>query len=150
MGKGTGQNRATDAAKAALASPMLDISIEGAKGVLYTITGSSSLTLHEVNEAAEIIKRSVDPDANIIFGVTFDPKKESEVVITLVATGFRTKAGVTPLKPAELRQLLKSPEEGQLDVPSFLRRPLTLRRQQMPSRASQATGRPIPGAISGR
>ena len=60
MGKGTGQNRATDAAKAALASPMLDISIEGAKGVLYTVTGDSSLTLHEVNEAAELIKGILD------------------------------------------------------------------------------------------
>jgi cell division protein FtsZ len=151
MGKGTGQNRAADAAKAALASPMLDISIEGAKGVLYTITGSSSLTLHEVNEAAELIKGSVDPAANIIFGVTFDPKMESEVVITLVATGFHTKAGGTPLKPEEMRQLLKeTKEESELDVPSFLRRPLSLRRQQMLSRTSSLTTHPAPGSISGR
>jgi len=151
MGKGTGQNRATDAAKAALASPMLDISIEGAKGVLYTITGSSSLTLHEVNEAAELIKGSVDPAANIIFGVTFDPKMENEVVITLVATGFRTKTGGTPLKPDEIKQLLKeTKEESELDVPSFLRRPLTLRRQQMLSRTSSLTTHPAPGQISGR
>jgi len=150
IGKGTGQNRATDAAKAALASPMLDVSIEGAKGVLYTVSGGSSLALHEVNQAAELIKGAVDPEANIIFGVTFNPKLESEVHITLVATGFRTKAGVTPLKPEELRRLLKSPEEGQLDVPSFLRRPLTVRRQQIMSLASQAKGRPVPGTIAGR
>jgi len=151
IGKGTGQNRATDAAKAALASPLLDVSIEGAKGVLYTVSGGQSLTLHEVNQAAELIKGAVDPEANIIFGVTFDPKLDSEVRLTLVATGFRTKAGLTPPKPEELRQLLKSPEEeNELDVPSFLSRPLTLRRQQMLSRASQATGRPIPGTIAGR
>ncbi|MBU2008227.1 MAG: cell division protein FtsZ [Chloroflexi bacterium] len=150
IGKGTGQNRATDAAKAALASPLLDISIEGAKGVLYTVSGGSSLALHEVNQAAELIKGAVDPEANIIFGVTHDPKMDSEVRITLVATGFRTKAGVTPLKPEELRRLLKAPEEGGLDVPSFLRGPLTVRRQQMLSRASQATGRPVHTSISGR
>jgi len=151
MGKGTGANRATDAAKAALASPLLDISIEGARGVLYTVTGDSSLTLHEVNEAAEIIKGAIDPAANIIFGVTFDPKMESEVVITLVATGFRTKTGGTPLKAEEIKQLLKeTKEESELDVPSFLRRPLTLRRQQMLSRTSSLTTHTPPGSISGR
>jgi len=151
IGTGTGPNRATDAAKAALASPMLDISIEGARGVLYTVTGGTSLTLHEVNEAAEIIKRAVDADANIIFGVTFDPKMDSEVRITLVATGFRTKAGGTPLKPEELKQLLKETKgESELDVPSFLRRPLTLRRHQMLSTATTVSNRSLPGTISGR
>ena len=151
IGKGTGTNRATDAAKAALASPMLDISIEGAKGVLYTVSGGSSLTLHEVNQAAELIKGAVDPEANIIFGVTYDPKMDSEVRITLVATGFRTKAGGTPLKPEDIRQLLKeTKEESELDVPSFLRRPLSLRRQQMLSRTSSVSTRTPPGSISGR
>ncbi len=151
IGTGTGANRATDAAKAALASPLLDISIEGARGVLYTVTGGTSLTLHEVNEAAEIIKRAVDADANIIFGVTFDPKMDSEVRITLVATGFRTKAGGTPPKPEDIRQLLKeTKEESELDVPSFLRRPLSLRRQQMLSRTSSVSSRTPPGSISGR
>ena len=151
IGKGTGQNRATDAAKNALASPLLDVSIEGASGVLYTVSGGHSLTLNEVQQAAELIRGAVDPEANIIFGVTFDPKLDSEVRITLVATGFRTKAGLTPPKPEEIRNLLKSPEEeNELDVPSFLRRPLTLRRQQMVSRAASASGRPTPGTISGR
>jgi cell division protein FtsZ len=151
IGKGTGTNRATDAAKAALSSPMLDISIEGARGVLYTVSGGSSLTLHEVNQAAELIKGAVDAEANIIFGVTFDPKMDSEIRITLVATGFRTKAGGTPPKPEEIRELLKeTKEESELDVPSFLRRPLTLRRQQMLSRTSSLTTRPAPGSISGR
>ena len=151
IGTGTGANRATDAAKAALASPLLDISIDGARGVLYTVTGGTSLTLHEVNEAAEIIKGSVDPEANIIFGVTFDPKMESEVRITLVATGFRTKTGGTPLKPDELKQLLKETKgESELDVPSFLRRPLTLRRQQMLSKATTVSSRSLHGTISGR
>jgi len=151
IGKGTGTNRATDAAKAALASPMLDISIEGAKGVLYTVSGGSTLTLHEVNQAAELIKGAVDPEANIIFGVTFDPKLDMEVRITLVATGFRTKTGGAAPKPEEIRQLLKeTKEESELDVPSFLRRPLSLRRQQMVSRTSSLTTRSSPGTISGR
>ena len=114
------------------------------------MSGGSSLSLHEVNEAAEIIKGAVDPEANIIFGVTFDPKLDSEVRITLVATGFRTKTGGTPLKPEEIRQLLKgTKEESELDVPSFLRRPLSLRRHQMLSKATTVSSRSLPGTISG-
>jgi cell division protein FtsZ len=137
IGRGTGQNRATDAAKAALASPLLDVSIEGAKGVLYTITGGQSLSLHEINEAANIITKAVDAEANIIFGVAYDEEMNNEVKITLIATGFRTKGGITPPKPEEVKQLLQAVGEEELDVPAFLRHPLTLRRQQMIHRASQ-------------
>lgn len=140
IGKGTGQNRAADAAKAALASPLLDVSIEGARGVLYTVTGGQSLTLHEVNEAANIIAKAVDPEANIIFGVTYDERLDNEVKITLIATGFRTKAGVTPPKPEEVKKLIEAAEEEtEIDVPAFLRRPLTLRRQQMLHRGAYIT-----------
>ncbi|MFH1002665.1 MAG: cell division protein FtsZ, partial [Chloroflexota bacterium] len=81
IGRGSGQNRAVDAAKEALASPLLDVSINGSKGVLFNIVGGSSLTLMEVNQAAEVIRQAVDPDANIIFGVAHDPCMDKEVRI---------------------------------------------------------------------
>jgi cell division protein FtsZ len=125
MGSGKGQNRAADAAKAALASPLLDESASGAKGVLFNIVGDSSLTLFEVNEAAEIIRGAVDPEANIIFGVAHDPTMENEIKITLIATGFAAREKEVDLsKDPEMAELLTSlkTREDELDVPSFLRR----------------------------
>jgi len=132
MGRGTGQNRAIDAAKEALASPMLDVSINGSKAVLYNIIGGSSLTLFEVNQAAEVIKQAVDPEANIIFGVAHDPDMDNEVRITLITTGFTAKLGPTETgEEDELTKLLKGlKSEDELDVPSFLRRPLFSHRRQ--------------------
>jgi cell division protein FtsZ len=126
IGRGSGQNRATDAAKEALASPLLDVSIEGSKAVLFNIVGGSSLTLHEVNQAADVIKQAVDPDANIIFGVANDPTMDSEVRITLITTGFINKlTGAGKKEEDELTTLLRGlKSEEELDVPSFLRRPL--------------------------
>jgi len=120
VGKGSGQNRAAEAAKAALASPLLDVSVSGAKGVLFNITGGSSLTLFECNEAAQVIGQAVDPRANIIFGVVFDPKMDNEIKITVIATGFTTQYGKGAPNLEELRRLIKTGET--LDVPSFLRR----------------------------
>ena len=119
VGKGSGQNRAAEAAKAALASPLLDVSITGAKGVLFNITGGSSLTLFECNEAAEVISHAVDPNANIIFGVVYDPKMDSELQLTIIATGFTSQYGKGVTNAEELRRLIASET---LDVPSFLRR----------------------------
>lgn len=121
-GKGSGQNRAADAAKAALASPLLDVSISGSKGVLFNITGDNSLTLFECNEAAEVIAQAVDPEANIIFGVVFNPQLEDEIQITLIATGFTAHYGAGAPTEIELRRLLRGVAEQSLDVPSFLRR----------------------------
>ncbi len=121
-GRGTGQNRAIDAAKAALASPMLDVSISGAKGVLFNVTGGNDLTLFECNEAAEVIAQSVDPEANIIFGVVFDNHMENELQITIIATGFTAQYGAGAPTETELRKLLRGVAEDSLDVPSFLRR----------------------------
>lgn len=144
IGKGTGTNRATDAAKAALASPLLDVSIDGATGVLYTVTGSNNLTLHEVSQAAEIIAKAMDPVANIIFGVVFDTKMDNEVNITLIATGFKTKGGTAP-KLEDVRRLMQSMDsDTQLDMPSFLRTPLNMRRQQMISRAATPLSPKVP------
>jgi len=88
IGHGTGDQRAVDAANQAVSSPLLDLSMEGARGVLFNITGGPDLTLAEINEAAEIINKAADPDANIIFGTVTNPQLGNEVKITLIATGF--------------------------------------------------------------
>jgi cell division protein FtsZ len=121
VGKSSGQSRAAEAAKAALASPLLDVSVDGATGVLFNITGGPSLTLFECNEAAQIISEAVDPNANIVFGVVFDPKMDSEVRITVIATGFAKQQGRGVYSADELRRLIKGSSDV-LDVPSFLRR----------------------------
>jgi cell division protein FtsZ len=132
IGRGSGPSRAVDAAKEALASPLLDVSIDGSKGILFNVVGGSSLTLYEVNEAAEVIKQAVDCEANIIFGVAHDPNMDKEITITLIATGFKSKVGMAGVgEEEELTQLLKNMKsEEELDVPSFLRRPLFSHRRQ--------------------
>jgi len=132
IGRGSSKNRAVDAAREALASPLLDVTIEGSRGVLFNIVGSSDLTLYEVNEAAEVIKQAVDPDANIIFGVAQDPNMGNDVRITLIATGFvsKTEYGEAEEEDELTQQLKRIKTEDELDVPSFLRRPLFTRQRQ--------------------
>ncbi len=91
VGLAQGDNRAIEAAKAATSSPLLEVSIEGARGLLFTIAGNSSLTMYEVSEAAKIITESVDPDAKIIFGAVLDERLKDSIKITVVATGFDEK-----------------------------------------------------------
>jgi cell division protein FtsZ len=88
IGRASGDNRALDAARMAVASPLLEINISGAQGILFNITGSSNLTLWEVTEAAEEIRAAADPEANIIFGTSFNERLGEEVMITVIATGF--------------------------------------------------------------
>ncbi len=88
IGRATGENRALEAARQAVASPLLEINIAGAQGILFNITGSSNLTLWEVTEAAEEIRAAADPEANIIFGASFNERLGEEVMITVIATGF--------------------------------------------------------------
>jgi cell division protein FtsZ len=121
VGKASGQNRATEAAKAAMASPLLDVSISGATGVLFNVTGGPSLSLFECNEAAQVIGQAVDPEANIIFGVVFDPKMDSDVRITVIATGFAKARGGGVRSSEELRRLIRGGSDA-LDMPSFMRR----------------------------
>ncbi|MBI4283481.1 MAG: cell division protein FtsZ [Chloroflexi bacterium] len=123
IGYGSGQNRARDAAKNALSSPLLDVSVDGARGVLFNICGGTSLSLFEVNDAADVIRQAVDPDANVIFGVVLDPNMGSDVRLTLIATGFADKdaniGGAGWEK--EIAKLLKGKTEEELEVPSFMR-----------------------------
>jgi cell division protein FtsZ len=88
IGRATGETRAIDAARQANASPLLEVDIAGAQGLLFNITGSSSLSLYEVTEAAEEIRSAADPEANIIFGTSFNERLGDEVMITVIATGF--------------------------------------------------------------
>lgn len=146
IGKGSGENRAAEAAKQAIDSPLLEVSIDGAKGVLFNITGGKDLGMYEVDEAAKIITKSVDPDAKIIFGAVIDETMSDEVRITVVATGFdevakkrQQQRHATPLTFAESpmdlgepsrpvftsRQVEPEPEEdetSELDIPAFIRK----------------------------
>jgi cell division protein FtsZ len=125
IGRGKGENRAVEAARMATKSPLLDISMDGARRILFVITGGPSLTLQEVQDAARVIQDLSDQDANIIFGTCRDPKMDDELKITMVAAAFPVVAENQQLREAELERLLQdvipqSTEE--LDVPSFLRR----------------------------
>ena len=97
IGRASGEHRAQESARQAIHSPLLETSIEGAGGVLLNVTGGKDLCLLEISEAADLVQKSVDPDANIIFGAVIDEKLENEIVITVIATGF-TKTAFQDLK----------------------------------------------------
>ena len=135
VGRASGENRAEDAAKEAIQSPLLETSIEGAKGVIINITGSSDLGLHEVNTAAELVQRSVDPEANIIFGTVTDESMGDEIQITVIATGFEknepiSSIGVDNMVSKNWEKKIKSipsssessASQNDLDIPAFLRK----------------------------
>jgi cell division protein FtsZ len=88
IGRASGENRAVQAAQQAIDSPLLEVSIDGARGILFNVIGGNNLSMHEINTAAETITSAADPDANIIFGGTISPDIEDEIIITVVATGF--------------------------------------------------------------
>ena len=88
IGRASGEERASQAAQQAIESPLIEVSIDGAKGVLFNVTGGYDMSMSEIQEAAEIITSAVSPDANIIFGATLKPEMEDELVITVIATGF--------------------------------------------------------------
>ena len=123
IGQATGENRASDAARKAISSPLLETSIEGANGVLLNITGGINLTLFEVNEAAGIISEAADPEANIIFGAVIDENLKEEIRVTVIATGFdqHTSSFETPIKAQET-VIKPVASEIDIDIPEFLRR----------------------------
>ncbi|MBV7271909.1 cell division protein FtsZ [Clostridiaceae bacterium UIB06] len=142
VGSGKGDNRAQEAAKQAISSPLLETSIVGATGVLLNITGGPDLGLLEINEAAEIVQEAADPDANIIFGAVIDENIKDEIRITVIATGFETEriqqkneptanANVPQSQPnthvnnkdeAAATLEYKGYDENNLEIPAFLRR----------------------------
>jgi cell division protein FtsZ len=117
VGRGSGEARAAMAAQEAISSRLLDVTIDGARGILFNITGGDDLSLFEVNEAAEIIRETAHPEANIIFGAVIDEALADEVRITVVATGFdnstpqpQQKEQRVAVAPAPPRQAERSPE----------------------------------------
>lgn len=135
IGKGTGENRAIEAAKAAVASPLLEVSIDGARGVLFTITGSSDLAMQEVNEAAQIITENTAEDAKIIFGAIIDDSLKDEVKVTVVATGFGERRAPRMEQPAErnygsFNRNFFTPQQQNAPTAQFGARPLTQPMQQ--------------------
>ena len=128
IGIGVGENRAQLAARQATSSPLLEISMEGARGVLFNITGGADLTMAEVDEASRIISSSADPDANIIFGATIDESIHDQIKICVIAAGFdeanrRLKEIVsdTPQDSQSETIIKEHEEESIFDIPAFLR-----------------------------
>ena len=133
IGYGVGENRSRDAAHQAISNPLLEVSVDGATGVLFNITGGSDLKLSELHEAAEVLQEVVDPNCNIIFGMTTDPRMENEIKLTVIATGF-TAAGnpISDDYDNDLQELLETADEeneqekqlklSDIDLPPFLRR----------------------------
>ena len=134
IGRASGEDRAEVAAKQAIQSPLLETSIEGARGVIINITGGNDLGLQEINTAAELVQRSVDPEANIIWGSVIDEALGDEIVITVIATGFETEQPLTSIGvdnivsrawDKKVNSIPTSSESGNsssdLDIPSFLR-----------------------------
>lgn len=107
IGTGVGENRAQMAARAAVSSPLLDLSIEGARGVLFNIAGGKDMTMYEVDEAAKIISSAADQDANIIFGAVIKEDLSDQVRITVIATGFdETRSRIAQMRPSNMRQVV--------------------------------------------
>jgi len=127
IGEAVGENRAAEAARAAVSSPLLETSIEGATGILLNITGGPDIGLFEVNEAAEVVTSAADQNANVIFGAVIDDAAGDAVRVTVIATGFgaqrrrrRGTAAEAPIPPTTVSGGFEVPDEA-LDVPSFLR-----------------------------
>jgi cell division protein FtsZ len=124
IGEGTGEHRAADAAQKAIASPLLETTIEGARGVIFNVTGGPDLAMYEVNEAAEMISRAVDSDAQIIFGASIDPNMGSKVRITVLAAGFGARVpGLSHASILTGREFDKVTPLNidDIEVPAFLR-----------------------------
>ncbi len=143
IGFGSGENRASEAARRAIDSPLLEMSIDGAKGILFNITGGHDLSMFEVDEAARIITEAADPQANIIFGAVVNEAFTGEIKVTVIATGFEKKASETPREAPSFRRLgqgggflngdnqsssggshSSNPQHDDLEVPAFMRKSL--------------------------
>ncbi|MDR3289314.1 MAG: cell division protein FtsZ [Peptococcaceae bacterium] len=123
IGQASGENRAVDAARKAISSPLLETSIEGAQGVLVSITGGSQLTMFEANDAALAISEAADPEANVIFGAVIDENLKEEVRVTVIATGFDQRSSVVAGGGGKIPEtFIKPMSEADIDIPEFLRR----------------------------
>jgi cell division protein FtsZ len=118
LGRGSGQNRAIDAARQAIASPLLEASVHGARRILFNISGPSDLRLREVQAAADEIRASADPDANVIFGASLNRRADEEVLITLIATGLDQTASTQTPARAPQRRIVEAPKTVEPSAPT--------------------------------
>lgn len=123
IGEGSGEERAAAAAKAAISSPLLEVSIDGATGILFNIVGGPDLSMHEVDEAARMISQSADPNANVIFGAMIDDSMKDQIKITVIATGFSLGEAGLPSSTKKKEGVEEEKlEEDKYEAPAFLRR----------------------------
>ncbi len=134
IGEATGENRAIEAAKAAVDSPLLELSIEGARGILFTVTGGPGLGMNEINEAAKVITNASDPNAKVIFGAVIDEALKDKVKVTVIATGFGTQA---PGEKKEPKLEFASPAPAQEPAPVLKREPIVKQRVAKDKKASE-------------
>jgi cell division protein FtsZ len=126
IGEGSGEHRAADAAQKAIASPLLETTVEGAHGVIFNITGGPDMAMYEVNEAAEMISRAVDSEAQIIFGASIDPSMSGKVRVTVLAAGFGSRRGYRAAQGGHAfdtgrLEAVAPVSMDDIDVPAFLR-----------------------------
>lgn len=143
IGRGSGENRAVEAAKAAINSPLLEMSIDGAKGILFTVSGGKDLGMYEVNEAANVITQSADPNAKVIFGTIIDDSLGDEVKVTVIATGFTGQ----PLKrkDLDLKDLKSNLKQEKEVMPLRDTKEVLLKNQEEePMSPSRKYARPLP------
>jgi cell division protein FtsZ len=133
IGRATGDNRAVEAAKAAIDSPLLEMPIDGAKGILFTVTGGENMSMYEVNEAARVITQSADANAKIIFGAVIDEALKDELKITVIATGFGKSGGGRPAKKVMAAGTMTM---GSTDLP-------TISERSKPIMPTPAASRPV-------
>jgi cell division protein FtsZ len=142
IGRASGENRAQEAARQAINSPLLELAIDGAKGVLFNITGGSSLGMFEIDEAAKVITKSIDPDAKVKFGTVIDDSMGEEIRITVIATGFdeSSRRPIAILSQEEKRSLIPEQKTAPVNLPPItpveVRKPLFNPKPQPPRRRS--------------
>ena len=135
IGKGSGEKRAEEAAKSAIHSPLLETSIDGAKGILFSITGGSDLGMNEVSEAAKIITQNADSDAKVIFGTVIDESLKDEIRITVIATGFGNKkalpsknnnyglyANSANKRETDINKITGASKINEIEIPTIIRK----------------------------
>jgi len=162
IGRASGENRAVEAARAAIDSPLLELSIKGAKGVLFTVAGGTDLSMYEVNEAAEVITSSIDSNAKVIFGAVIDETLGDEVKITVIATGFsnsirnedndrsiKEEKSYVPKNPTIVQPEVSRPQMSAVNKSIFSKRPATQEpeRVDLPAQSKEEEELDIPAFI---
>jgi cell division protein FtsZ len=149
IGRAAGESRAVDAARQAIASPLLEVNISGAQGILWNITGSSNLALNEVLDAAEEIRVAADPEANIIFGTSFNDRLGEEVMVTVIATGFDGRARPMPAHREEpAAEAIPVVRSGQRDyIGELERQRASVADEPLPTERPAAAAAPAPVGV---